>query len=89
MARHELPLGSAALHGYFSRELDPVLTVDAGDSVRISVPNAGWNTGRDASFALRDPELDTGHALAGPIVVRGARTGQVLAVGIDEVVPSH
>ena len=32
-------------------------------------------------------ELDTGHALAGPIEVRGAQAGQVLAVRIDEVVP--
>ena len=87
MALHELPLESAVLHGYFSRELEPVLTVDAGDSVRISVPNAGWDTGRDTPFASRDPELDTGHALAGPIEVRGARAGQVLAVRIDEVVP--
>jgi acetamidase/formamidase len=75
------------LHGYFSRELEPVLTVDPGDSVRLSVPNAGWDTDRDAPFTSRDPELDTGHALAGPIEVRGARAGQVLAVGIDEVVP--
>jgi acetamidase/formamidase len=87
VALHELPLESAVLHGYFSRELEPVLTVDARDSVRFSVPNAGWDTGRDAPFASRDTELDTGHALAGPIEVRGARAGQVLAVRIDEVVP--
>jgi acetamidase/formamidase len=87
VALHELPLESAVLHGYFSRELEPALTVDAGDSVRFSVPNAGWDTGRDAPFASRDSELDTGHALAGPIEVRGARAGEVLAVRIDEVVP--
>ena len=72
VALHELPLESAVLHGYFSRELEPVLTVD-GDSVRMSVPDAGWDTGRDTPFGSRDPELDTGHALAGPIEVRGAR----------------
>jgi acetamidase/formamidase len=87
VARHELPLDAAVLHGHFSRELEPVLTVEAGDSVRISVPNAGWDTGRDEPFPSRNPELDTGHALAGPVEVRGARAGQVLAVGIDEVEP--
>jgi acetamidase/formamidase len=80
-------LDAAVLHGHFSRELEPVLTVEPGDSVAFSVPNAGWRAGRDEPFVPRDPELDTGHALAGPIEVRGARAGQVLAVRIDEVVP--
>ena len=87
LVRHELPLDASVLHGHFSRELEPVLTVDPGDSVRFSTPNAGWDVGRDEPFMPRNPELDTGHALAGPIEVRGARAGQVLAVRIDEVVP--
>ena len=87
LVRHELPLDASVLHGHFSRELEPVLTVDPGDSVRFSTPNAGWDLGRDQPFEPRNPELDTGHALAGPIEVRGARAGQVLAVRIDEVVP--
>jgi acetamidase/formamidase len=85
---HELPLDASVLHGYFSRELEPVLTVDPGDSVRFATPNAGWEVGRDEPLAPREPERDTGHALAGPIVVRGARAGHVLVVGIDEVVPA-
>ena len=84
---HELPLEQASLHGYFSRELEPVLTVDRGDSVRLSVPNAAWELESRERFVSRSPELDTGHALAGPIEVRGARAGQTLVVGIDEVVP--
>jgi acetamidase/formamidase len=84
--RHELPLDAALLHGYFSRELAPVLTVEPGDSVRFAVPNAGWDLAREQPLAPRNPELDTGHALAGPIEVRGARAGNVLAVRIDEVV---
>jgi acetamidase/formamidase len=87
VAQHELPLDASVLHGCFSRELPPVLTVDPGDSVRISVPNAGWRVGRDEPFASLDPERDTGHALAGPIEVRGARAGQVLEVRVDEVEP--
>ena len=89
MALHELPLESAVLHGYFSRELEPVLTVDAGDSVRISVPNAGWDTGRDTPFGSRDPELDTGHALAGPIEVRGARAGRCSPCGSTRSCPGR
>jgi acetamidase/formamidase len=87
MARHELPLDPAYLHGHFSRDLEPVLAVDPGDSVRISVPNSGWRRGRDELVTPLRPDVDTGHALAGPIEVRGAKAGQVLAVSIDEVVP--
>jgi acetamidase/formamidase len=87
MARHELPLDPAHLHGHFSRELEPVLVVDRGDSVRISVPNSGWRRGRDEVVSPPRAELDTGHALAGPIEVRGAKAGRVLAVAIDEVLP--
>jgi acetamidase/formamidase len=87
VAQHVLPLDASVLHGYFSRELEPVLAIDPGDSVRFSTPNAGWRVGRDESFESRNPELDTGHALAGPIEVRGARAGETLVVEIDEVVP--
>ena len=85
MTVHELPLEQRTLHGYFSRDLEPVLEIEPGDSVRISVPNAGWELSRDEQFVAKEPELDTGHALAGPIAVRGARPGQTLAVHVDQV----
>lgn len=85
---HELPLSQAALHGYFSRDLEPVLTVTPGDSVRFAVPNSSWYLEPESKFVPRNPTLDIGHALAGPIAVRGARVGQTLAVRIDEVRPA-
>jgi acetamidase/formamidase len=85
VATHELPLDAANLHGYFSRDLEPVVEVDPGDSVRISVPNAGWDLSADEKLEPRNPELDTGHPIAGPIAVRGAQAGQTLVVRIDEV----
>ena len=84
---HELPLETANLHGYFSRDLAPVLVVDPGDAVRVSVPSFGWQIEPGVRVAPPNPELDTGHPMAGPIEVRGARAGQTLAVRIDEVVP--
>jgi acetamidase/formamidase len=84
---HEIPLERRTLHGHFSRDLEPVLEIDSGDTVRISTPNAGWYLASGELFEPRDEELDCGHALAGPILVRGAREGQTLAVRIDEVVP--
>jgi acetamidase/formamidase len=84
---HDLPLEQRTLHGHFSRDLEPVLTVDPGDSVRISVPSSAWYLESGEQLALRDPDLDTGHALAGPIEVRGARAGGTLAVRVDDVRP--
>jgi acetamidase/formamidase len=87
MAVHELPLERRTLHGHFSRDLEPVLEIDPGDSVRISVPNAGWRLESGELFEPRDEQLDAGHALAGPVWVRGAAEDATLAVRIDEVVP--
>jgi acetamidase/formamidase len=86
---HELPLERRTLHGHFSRELPPVLTVDPGDSVRLRCLNADWRWEPERRFLdERDAaHLDSGHALNGPIEVRGARAGQTLAVRIDEVRP--
>ncbi len=84
---HELPYERRTLHGHFSRDLPPIATVDPGDSVAFSCPNAGWRVAPDETFEPRDEELDAGHALVGPVEVRGARAGQTLVVRIDEVRP--
>jgi len=84
---HELPLDRRTLHGHFSPDLEPVLEIDAGDSVRLSTPNNAWRVTPDERIDPLRPELDTGHAIAGPIKVRGARPGQALVVEIDEVTP--
>jgi acetamidase/formamidase len=89
VALHELPAERRTLHGHFSRELEPVLSVDPGDTVRFATLDAGWGfqgpEGERAEFEPRDPDLDGGHALVGPIEVRGARAGQTLSVRIDDV----
>ena len=86
---HELPLEADVLHGHFSCDLEPVLTVDPGDSVRFSTPDAGWHVTFEERFTARDEAEYDGHALAGPIQVRGARAGQTLAVTVDEVRPAN
>ena len=83
---HELPLDAAVLHGHFSRDLPPVLTVGGGDSVRFSTPDAGWWVAPGERLETDEAEYD-GHALAGPIEVRGARAGETLVIRVDEVRP--
>jgi acetamidase/formamidase len=82
---HELPLERRTLHGHFSRDLPPIATIDDGDTIAFGCPNAGWDIGPAEKFEPRDDELDGGHALIGPVEVRGARKGQTLAVRIDAV----
>ena len=87
MSVHEIPLLDETLHGFFSSALAPVVTVDPGDSVRFQSLNARWHWDFGTPFVERDESLHSGHALTGPIEVRGARAGQTLVVGIDEVTP--
>ena len=63
-------------------------TIDPGDTIAFACPNAGWHSRADEMFEPRDEELDAGHALVGPVEVRGARAGQTLVVRIDEVAPA-
>lgn len=87
MTLHEIPLERRTLHGHFSRDLEPVLTIEPGDSIAISCLDSGWSVEPGVKYEPRDPELDAGHALIGPIEVRGARAGQALEVSVDRVVP--
>jgi len=84
---HDLPLDRETLHGHFSPGLTPVLSIDPGDSVRFATPNAGWFLESGEQLEARDPNVDTGHALAGPIEVRGAHAGSTLSVRVDDVRP--
>jgi acetamidase/formamidase len=85
---HEIPLERRTLHGHFSRDLEPVLTVEPGDSIAIACLNAGWRNAEHEPYGERgerDDELDAGHALIGPVAVQGARPGLTLEISIDEL----
>ena len=71
-------------HGFFSRDYEPVATVDPGEAVVFAARNAGWKW--DPVNPTDRPE-GAGHALEGPFAVRGARAGQTLVVHVDEVTP--
>ena len=85
MTLHEIPLERRTLHGHFSRDLEPILTVDSGDTIAFSCLDAGWHVQPEETFEPRDAELDAGHALIGPVEVGGAKAGEVLEVSIDRV----
>jgi acetamidase/formamidase len=92
--RYSLKPTRATLHGHFSRDLAPVLTIDAGDTVDFECLDAWWGmephsgvTHIRREFEPRDPKLDSGHALTGPVFIRGAKPGMTLAIGINALRP--
>ncbi|MEU8164819.1 acetamidase/formamidase family protein [Micromonospora parva] len=92
--RHTLIPGNDSLHGHFSPDLPPVLTIDPGDTVTYRTLDCWWSAGPYPGGPNRDrPRVaqhrpDHGHALIGPVAVRGARAGQTLAVRIDAITPA-
>jgi acetamidase/formamidase len=92
---HIIPLERRTLHGHFSPDLPPILTIQPGDTVISSALDANWFAERispeaDAlrrTFEPRDLVLDAGHALIGPIYVEGTRPGQTLAIHIQDLKP--
>jgi acetamidase/formamidase len=91
---HVLEPDGRTLHGYFSADYPPVLSIDPGDTVRFSTLDAWWSAGPYTGGDFRARPLSEhhrdghGHALVGPIEVRGARPGMVLEVRVDAVVPA-
>jgi acetamidase/formamidase len=89
---HTLTAERPNLHGHFSCDLAPVLTIDPGDSVHFQCLDAEWglepHNGIDRNRCEvkgRDPVLDNGHALTGPVAIRGANPGMTLEVKINEI----
>ncbi|WP_175639162.1 acetamidase/formamidase family protein [Metabacillus schmidteae] len=83
----------STLHGSFSRDYPPILTIDSGDTVRFSTLDALWGlepfstTGDRKAFETKDLKGNSGHALCGPIAIQGAEEGMVLEIRINEVIP--
>lgn len=91
---HRLPFQRASLHGAFSRDRAPIVTVDSGDQVLLQTLEAGWGLegpGPDGTPGRkvedRMPGADDGHCLVGPIALRGAEPGMALEIHINALRP--
>jgi acetamidase/formamidase len=96
MHLHNIRPERKTLHGHFSRDLAPVLTIDSGDTIRFKTLDAFWNLEPHRSpgevakaFEPRVKGLDDGHALCGPVAVKGARPGRTLEVEILKLEPAN
>ncbi|MBZ0289466.1 MAG: acetamidase/formamidase family protein, partial [Anaerolineae bacterium] len=91
MTLHIIEPERRTLHGHFSRDMQPVLTIDPGDTVRFRTLDARW--GLDVPHPEGTPRPtfeprtkdDDGHALCGPVFIRGAQPGMALSVHVDDL----
>jgi acetamidase/formamidase len=88
MTQHSL--AAERLHFAWDNSLTPVLEIEAGDSVTIETWDASGHHFSKASTAadVAVPRPVAGHALTGPIVVKGAQPGDTLVVDVLEVRPN-
>jgi acetamidase/formamidase len=97
MASYSLEPDEDTLHGFFSPDLPPVLTIQSGDTVRLRTLDAEWAVQPFTTFtpgapppgprATSNVDGPKGHALCGPIALRGALPGMTLAIHIDAIRP--
>jgi acetamidase/formamidase len=90
MTAHRLDPAPDTVTDVFSREGEPVLTVDAGDTVVVrSLDASGYLARQEKPGEQRPTMIDPsrGHCLTGPIAVSGAEPGTVLAVHLRSLRP--
>lgn len=92
MSFHRIEPTIESLHGYYSRELSPILSIESGDTVRYRTLDAGWGIidnpdpfEKPEKIPGRDVEKNPGHALCGPIEIRGAKEGMTLEVRLNTI----
>jgi acetamidase/formamidase len=94
---HQLIPSSTSLHGFFSKDLEPALEIDSGDTVHFQTLDSAW--GVEKRKALREPRKkftdvqphrmpkQFGHSLIGPVYIRDAKPDQTLEIKINEIIP--
>jgi acetamidase/formamidase len=83
MTRWQLDPSPSTTADVFSRDLPPVLTVDPGDTIVLRSLDASGHLQPQTFPGETVPKMLSewrGHCLTGPIAVRGAAPGEVLAV---------
>ncbi|GAE24951.1 amidase-related protein [Halalkalibacter wakoensis JCM 9140] len=89
--KHIIEANNHTLHGSFSNEYEPIVTIQSGDSIQCSSIDIGWGlnhpTGKRTKFTSREKEGFWGHPILGPIAINGAEPGMTLEVKINDLVP--
>ncbi|MEH7886883.1 acetamidase/formamidase family protein [Bacillus sp. JJ1609] len=89
---HNIEIKNENLHGSFSNEYEPILTVQSGDTVRMQTPDIEWGYSKSNGeervfFKSKVKEADPRHPMIGPIKIADAKPGMVLEVKLNDIVP--
>jgi acetamidase/formamidase len=90
MTTHRLDPAPETTSDVFSRDHEPVLTIDPGDTVTVRSLDASGFLAPQTFPGQEQPRLfaqGRGHCLAGPIEVRGAEPGDMLALSLVSLRP--
>lgn len=89
---HKLDLKENYFHGSFSKDYQPILTVQSGDTVQLKTLDIQWGYSDSPEkerkiFSSRENEDKPGHPILGPIAIEGAQAGMVLEIRVNELIP--
>jgi acetamidase/formamidase len=89
MTDHYLP--AERLHFAWDNSLAPLLEIEPGDTVSIDTWDASGHffTRSSTSADVARPRPHAGHALSGPIGMRGARAGDTFVLEVLDVSPAE
>ncbi|WP_067624284.1 acetamidase/formamidase family protein [Alicyclobacillus acidiphilus] len=90
MTIHYITPSSKTVHGPYSKDRDPILSINSGDTVRYKTLDATWGLEPFTEDGRQRKKLEPrepGHALCGPIEIRGAEPGMVLEIKINNIIP--
>ena len=92
MTSHRLDPEPGTTADVFSRAHQPVLTIDPGDTVVVRSLDASGHLERQSTPGEVKPKMlpgARGHCLTGPIAVRGAQPGDMLALRLTGLRPGE
>ena len=92
MTSHRLDPEPGTTADVFSRAHQPVLTIDPGDTVVVRSLDASGHLERQTTPGEVKPKMlpgARGHCLTGPIAVRGAQPGDMLALRLTALRPGE
>jgi acetamidase/formamidase len=87
---HKLDATPETTVDVFSADLPPVLTIDPGDTLTVHSLDASGYLSPQTTPGEQQPKMfdeARGHCLTGPIAIRGAQPGDVLAIHLVSLTP--
>ncbi|MFT4416402.1 acetamidase/formamidase family protein [Fredinandcohnia humi] len=90
--RYKIESNNSTLHASLSKEYQPILTIESGDSIQLNTIDIGWGInkreGERIRYQSRENEGEWGHPIVGPIAIKGAKPGMALEIKINDLIPS-